>query len=194
MKHLSITKALLLASLSASLSPQALPAQGAQTHASGIAAKETSTPQGVPFTPEQLASMLPATVYFQGRSAPLQLRNAAGTTFGKQATVWAAPVDTSGYSTSVQERYQFYLVSEAALVFGGTHLPAGAYGAGYIGERFVVMDLGGHTIGEGDTQMDASLRRPRPLQMVADGPSSVKLYLGRHFVLLQADPSKNSGM
>lgn len=145
--------------------------------------------QGVPFSPEKLASLLPATVYYQGRSAPLQIRNAAGTIFGNQATVWAALVDTSGYSTSVQERYQFYLVTEGGLRFGDVHLPAGAYGAGFVGERFVLMDLGGHPLGDGATQTDPNLRRPRPLQMVANGPSSVKLYLGRRWILLQADTS-----
>ncbi len=149
-----------------------------------------STPQGVPFSSEKLGSLLPATVYFQEKTAPLQLRNAAGTTFGNQAIVWASLVDTSGYSTSVQERYQFYFVTESGLRFGSVHLPAGAYGGGYVGNRFVLMDLGGHSIGEGDTEMDANLRRPRPLQMVADGPTSVKLYLGRRWVLLQADPLK----
>ncbi len=141
---------------------------------------------GTPFSADKLAALLPSTVYFQGRSAPLQIRNAGGTTFAGGQVVWAALVDTSGYSTSVQERYQFDLVGEGPLRLGDASLPAGAYGAGFVGDRFLVMDLGGHTLVEGALQMDASLRRPRPLQVVADQPSSVKLYLGRHWVALQA--------
>ncbi len=144
---------------------------------------------GVPFTADKLSSLLPATVYFQGRSAPLQLRNAAGTTFGPDQILWASLVDTSGYSTSVQERYQFFLVTEGPLRIGGTAVPAGAYGAGFVGDHFLLMDPGGHTIAQGPLQTDTGLRRPRPLQMVADQPSSIKLYLGRHWVLLQADPN-----
>ncbi len=164
------------------------PVQAAVAAAQDAPATESpSAGPGIPFTADKLASLLPATVYFQGRSAPLQMRNAAGTTFGTDRILWASLVDTSGYSTSVQERYQFYLVSEGALRVGGTPVPAGAYGAGFLGERFLLMDLGGHTIAEGPLQTDTALRRPRPLQMSADGPSSVKLYLGRHWVLLQPD-------
>ena len=199
--HLSQIKTLLCGlSLTALLAPlcmaprlHALSAEAASPHAlqsSDQASDTVTAPKGVPFSQEKLGSLLPATVYFQEKTAPLQLRNAAGTTFGSQAIVWASLVDTSGYSTSVQERYQFYLVTESGLLFGSVHLPAGAYGGGYLGDRFVLMDLGGHTVGEGGTQMDANLRRPRPLQMVADGPSSVKLYLGRRWVSLQANPKK----
>lgn len=153
------------------------------------AASNTPQPAGEEgvFSPEKLASLLPATVYFQGRSAAVQLRNAAGVSFGQNAIVWAALVDTSGYSTSVQERYQFYFVTETGLRFGDVHLAPGAYGAGYVGDHFLVMDLGGHEVGSGATTEDAALRRPRPLQMVADGPGSVKLYLGRRWVLVKAD-------
>ncbi len=143
----------------------------------------------VPFTADKLSSLLPATVYFQGRSAPLQLRNAAGTDFNGRSIFWASLVDTSGYSTSVQARYQFYLVSEGPLHLGGVTVPAGAYGGGFLGDRFLLMDPGGHTVLEGPLTNDTSLKRPRPLQIVPDGPSSVKLYLGRHWVLVQSDAS-----
>jgi hypothetical protein len=157
---------------------------------------ETPVAPGSLFSSEQIAGLLPATVYFQGKTAPLQLRNAAGTSFGKDAIVWASLVDSSGYSSSVQERYQFYLVSEAPLRFGDVRLPAGAYGGGFLGDRFVIMDLGGHTLGEGPVETDAKLSRPRPLQMAVDpasgASSSVRLYLGRHWILLQPDRSETN--
>ncbi len=143
----------------------------------------------VPFPADKLSSLLPATVYFQGQSAPLQLRNAAGTNFNGGAIFWVSLVDTSGYSTSVQARYQFYLVSEGPLHIGGVAVPAGAYGGGFLGDRFVLMDPGGHTVAEGPITNDPDLKRPRPLQIVPDGPSSVNLYLGRHRVLVQSDTS-----
>lgn len=141
---------------------------------------------GTPFTPEALQNLLPATVYFRGKSAPIQLRNAGAVRFGEDATVWAALVDTSGYATDVQERYQFYLVTETPLLLGGIKLAAGAYGAGFLGDRFLVMDLGGHTVAEGPLQLDPALKRPRPLQMLPDTPTSVKLYLGRHWLQLES--------
>ncbi|HLI77887.1 MAG TPA: hypothetical protein VKV02_13155, partial [Acidobacteriaceae bacterium] len=141
---------------------------------------------------EKLSALLPATVYFQGRSAPLQLRNAGGTSFGPDAIVWVSLVDSSGYSSSVQERYQFYLVTESPLRFGEAHLPAGAYGGGFQGDHFLLMDLGGHTVAEGDVHVDSALARPRPLQVLPESPSSIKLYLGRRWVSLRPEQSQNN--
>ena len=133
--------------------------------------------------------MLPATVYFQRQTAPLQLRNAGGTAFANNRIVWVSLVDNSGYSTGVQERYQFYLVTEGPLRFGDASLPAGAYGGGFLGDHFLLMDLGGGTLAQGPLQNDAALVRPRPLQLVPGTSSAVKLYLGRRWVLLQSAPT-----
>ena len=149
------------------------------------ASTKSIAPSGIPLGPEAVANLLPPSVYFRGKSAPVQLRNAGAVCFGEDATVWAALVDTSGYATDVQEKYQFYLVTESALLFGGTKLAAGAYGGGFVGERFIIQDLGGHTVAEGPLQTDPALRRPRPLQMLPDTPDAVKLYLGRHWVQMK---------
>ena len=151
----------------------------------GTSAAATADAPGTPFSAERLASLLPPSVYFQGRSAPIQIRNAAGTTLAGGGIVWATLVDTSGYSTSVQDRYQFYFVTESPVQIGGFTAPAGAYGAGFLGDHFLLMDLGGHTLTEGPLQNDPELKRPRPLTLIPVSPSSVKLYLGRHWVLLQ---------
>ena len=148
---------------------------------------QSSSP-GSPFTAAQLSDLLPATVYFQGKTAPLQIRNSGGTRFLSGAIAWAALVDTSGYASSVQERYQFYLVTEGPLRVGNTTLAAGAYGGGFMGDRFIMMDLGGHTVAQGSTLLDANLARPRPLQILPDSPDAVRLYLGRRWMQLQADP------
>ncbi len=116
------------------------------------------------------------------------MRNAAGTSFGGGAIVWAALVDSSGYASSVQEKYQFYLVTEGPLRVGASRLPPGAYGGGVVGDHFLFMDLGGHTLVQEPAQTDATLRRPRPLQMLPQSASSVKLLLGRRWIALQADP------
>ena len=143
-------------------------------------------PPGTAYTTAQLASLLPSSVYFGGRTAPLQLRNAGAVSFGPGAIVWAALVDSSGYASGVQEKYQFYLVTESPIRVAQSQLPAGAYGGGFVGERFVLMDLGGHTVAEGATERDAALPRPRPLQLLPVGPDAVKLYLGKRYVQLHA--------
>lgn len=156
------------------------PALPAQTPAAATA--QAAPAPGVPFTAAQLSALLPPSVYFQGKTASLQLRNAGGVDFPGNAVLWAALVDTSGYSTAVQEKYQFYLVTEAPVSFGGKPLPAGAYGCGFVGDSFVVMDVGGHTLLQGPLETDTALKRPRPLQLVSDGQDAVRLYLGRHWV------------
>lgn len=152
----------------------------------GHAIPSEDTP-GTPFSADRLASLLPPSVYFQGRSAPIQIRNASGTSLVNGPILWATLVDTSGYSTSVQDRYQFYFVTEGPLLFGKAALPAGAYGGGFLADHFLIMDLGGHTVAEGPLETDTDLRRPRPLMLASVSPSSVRLYLGRHWVLLQKD-------
>lgn len=150
-----------------------------------VTSSATDAGPGVPFTADKLNALLPPSVYFAGRTAPLQTRNAGGTKFANGSTFWVSLVDSSGYASSVQERYQFYLVTEGPIRFGDVALRPGAYGGGFVGERFVLMDIGDHSIGEGATQTDANLRRPRPLQVVADQPGAVKLYLGRRWVMVR---------
>lgn len=130
----------------------------------------------------QVDRLLPATVYFQGQSAPLQLRNAAAYRAPGGGIVWMSLVDTSGYSTGVRERYQFYLVTEQPLTVGTASLPAGAYGGGFLSDgTALLMDLGGHDLAKTTVTNDEGLKRPRPLQLVqADG--ALRLYLGRQYV------------
>ena len=99
-----------------------------------------------------------------------------------------ALVDTSGYSSGIQQRYQAYLITEVPLEVGGgsdaRRLVPGAYGVGFIqNDRFVVMDLGAHELLNVGSHHDAELHRPMPLQ-VLDTPAAgtYRLYEGRSFV------------
>ena len=145
---------------------------------------------GVPYTAAQVASLLPPSVYFAGQTASLQLRNAAAVKLGG-GIIWISLVDSSGYATDVQERYQFYLVTEQRLHLGDADLPAGAYGGGFLKDRFLIMDLGGRTVAGGKVETDRSLTRPRPLQLLPDTATSARLFLGRRWVSLRADTSAN---
>lgn len=131
--------------------------------------------------PKELESTFPPSVYYRGKTASIQWRNAAAIRSGN-AIFFAGLVDTSGYSSSIQETYQMYLILEQATLFGDASLPAGAYGAGFVGTQFVVMDLGGHKVAEGATQMDEHLARPRPLQVRQPSPTETRLYLGKRWV------------
>lgn len=128
---------------------------------------------------------LPQAVFFRGQSASTQTRNSGGVQFSKDALLLATLVDTSGYSSSIQEKYQAYLLTEVPIVFEGHRLPPGAYGFGFIaGDNFVVMDIGGHDLFTTKSAHDAALRRPMPLQVLVspNDPGRYRLYAGRTYV------------
>lgn len=140
-------------------------------------------------TREQAAAILPASVFYRGQSATIQGRNSSGIRLPGGMLVLAAVVDTGGYSTSIQQSYQAYLITEVPLSLGGQMLKPGAYGFGYVaGDKVVVMDLGAHEILHAKTMKDAALARPTPLQILADPttPGQYRLYLGRTYTTLAA--------
>jgi hypothetical protein len=141
-----------------------------------------------------LETLLPPAVFFNGQSATVQKRNSGGVRFAGGATMFATKVDQGGYSSSIQERYQAYLITEVSLTIGSNRLPPGAYGVGFINDsKFVVMDVGGHDLFIIDSQLDDAMPRPTPLQVLADrAPQSYRLYGGRTFVVFSraSDPGK----
>jgi hypothetical protein len=135
-------------------------------------------------TASEAAKFLPATVFFRGQSAPIQARNSSGVQFNKDTLLLATLVDTAGYSSSVQEKYQAYLITEASLDIEGHRLPPGAYGCGFVaGNTFVVMDIGGHDLFSVHSTRDASIHRPTPLQVLpAPDGTGYRLYVGRDYI------------
>ncbi len=133
---------------------------------------------------EQVEKLLPTAVYFRGQTAPLQLRNSAAYRVAGGGIVWAGLVDTSGYSTSVREKYQFYFVTEIPLTAGTLKIAPGVYGGGFLTDNtFVLLDVAGAEVGRASVVVDGGLRRPRPLQMVADG-DGLRLYVGKQYLAL----------
>jgi hypothetical protein len=138
---------------------------------------------------EQAGPLLPPSVFYKGQVAPIQTRNSAGLRFPDSTLALAALVDTSGYSSAVQQTYQGYLILEKALQIGDKTLLPGAYGFGFVsGDRMVVMDIGGSEVLGTSTVRDPGLQRPNPLQILPDPASSARfrLYLGRSYVTIEA--------
>jgi hypothetical protein len=134
----------------------------------------------------EASKYVPATVFFRGQVATVQARNSAGIRLADGMLVLSALVDTSGYSTAVQQKYQAYFITEVPLDVNGQMLKPGAYGVGFIeGSQFAVMDLGAHDVFMVSGQRDAELKRPTPLQMLADtAPGHYRLYINRNYVVL----------
>ena len=96
----------------------------------------------------------------------------------------AGLVDTSGYASDVQAKYQGFIVTDSPIIVGGSRLPTGAYGFGFTPEGWLnVMDVGGRRVLSVRARNDERLSRPRPL-MMADARNGVRLYAGRSFVLI----------
>ena len=133
--------------------------------------------------PAETEKLLPASVWYDGQSAPSQLRNSGGVKFADGHFVLATLVDTSGYSTGIAAKYQAYFVVEDTLKIGGKSLAAGVYGAGFIaGNKFVITDIGGHDVFTVSSTNDTAMKRPMPLQVIADAAGGYRLYTGRNYV------------
>jgi hypothetical protein len=160
------------------------PGSHAQTSASASAPAADHKPGAL--DRDQARAYLPSSVYYNGQSAPVQARNSAGIRAVDGKLAFFALVDTSGYSSAVQQTYQGYILNEGALTIGDATLAPGAYGFGFVGDRMLIMDIGGHEILHTSTTRDEHMARPNPLQIVADAsmPGHYRLYLGRSYVTI----------
>jgi hypothetical protein len=133
--------------------------------------------------PSDTQKLHPASVYYKAQSAPTQLRNSTGIKFADGFYVLATLVDTSGYSSDVAAKYQAYFIAEIPLKFGSETMPAGIYGVGFVpGDKFVVTDVGAHDLFTVGSATDEAIKRPTPLQIMADPSGGFRLYSGRKFV------------
>lgn len=145
----------------------------------GSSAGQDTVLKAVDITPK----LFPEHVFFRGQVAVAQLRNTGGVHFADDFYVLAGLVDSSGYSTAIKEKYQGYLLTEVNLEIGGQSLKPGAYGFGFAGGRFILMDLAANNLIEAAGQRDAEMKRPVPLQVLASSNAgSDRLYVGRDYI------------
>ena len=150
-----------------------------------VAATAASTPGMGLLSRDEAAKLMPATVFFAGKTASVQARNTAGLRLAGGHVVLAALVDTSGYSSGVQSKYQAYFLTEEALKIEGTALPVGAYGCGFVAGKFLVMNLAGDVLFSVHATRDTIIRRPDPLQFTAAPGAGYRLYSGRDYVTIR---------
>lgn len=137
-------------------------------------------------TGAELTRIVPGAFYFQGQSAPTQMRNSAAARFGTNRFVIVGMVDTSGYSAEIRARYEGFFITDSAITVGGESLSTGAYGFGFSNDgKLNIIDLANNNVLSVSTTNDSALRRPRPLTMTMDG-TNVRLYRGREYVVIAA--------
>jgi hypothetical protein len=134
---------------------------------------------------DEIKKITPTEFFFRGQKAPVQVRNSTGVQLANGAFVMAALVDSSGYSTAIQQKYQGLLITEVKLNVGGADLAPGQYGFGFTADnKFVVMDVGNNDVLSAAYQTDQALPRAVPLKLVeADG--AYRLYAGKKWVAVK---------
>jgi hypothetical protein len=134
----------------------------------------------------ELTRIVPPGFYFQGLSAPTQMRNSAAARFGTKRYVIAGLVDTSGYAADVRAKYEGFFITDSPITVNGSDLGTGAYGFGFSDNgKMQILDLAGNQVLSVATAKDNELKRPRPLMMtkVADG---IRFYSGKDYVTIAA--------
>jgi hypothetical protein len=93
-------------------------------------------------------------------------------------------VDTSGYASDVAQKYQGLFITEVKLKVEGSELAPGEYGMGFVGDKFVVTDVGANDLLSVSCKRDENIKHPVPLQFVQQG-GEYRLYAGRKYVTLE---------
>jgi hypothetical protein len=137
-------------------------------------------------TGADLVRVVPPGFYFQGLTAPTQMRNSAAARFGANRYVIAGMVDTTGYAADVRAKYEGFLITDSAITINGSELGVGAYGFGFTNDgKLNILDLAGNELLSVSTTKDTQMKRPRPLVMTKSG-DGVRFYSGKDYALIVA--------
>jgi hypothetical protein len=134
-----------------------------------------------------LTRVVPPGFYFEGQSAPTQMRNTAAVQWGagkETRLVIVGMVDTSGYSTEVRAKYQGFFITDSPVTVGGQELGTGAYGFGFTDDGHLnILDIGGRRALSAPATKDTKIRRPRPILITVDA-GEVRFYSGRDYAVI----------
>ena len=135
---------------------------------------------------DAVKKVVPTNYFFAGQSAQVQTRNSVGLKTAGGKVVLAGMVDTSGYSTAIQEKYQGFLITETKLSFDGGTLDPGQYGFGFKEGKFLVMNVAATDLFAAGTKGDEQVKHAVPLKLEKDG-DGYRLYAGKTYVAFKAE-------
>ncbi len=138
-------------------------------------------------------SALPHDFYLEGNAIPTEKRNAVLLTSPRGSRVVLSLLDTSGYSSQIQQKYVGMLITEGPLTMCGKMVAVGSYGFGLqkpgpdsnADARFFLYDQAGKRVAECASKKDTTMSVPTPLQATTTGPGGTRLYLGRYWLGLR---------
>src|SRR2546423_13722272 len=148
-----------------------------------VALSQNTPAKGI-LKPTELKELIPPNYFFAGKTPTVQLRNSAGVRFPNDKLLLVALVDTAGYSTAIQEKYQGLFLTESPIKIEGSELKPGAYGFGFSSGKFIVMDIGANDVLSVAAKREENLRRAVPLK-IAEQDGNYRLYAGKNFVNIQ---------
>lgn len=131
--------------------------------------------------------LVPEGFYFEGQSAPTQMRNSGVAVIGAKRHIIVGLVDTSGYSADIAAKYEGFFITDSPIKIGGKALGTGAYGFGFTRKGEIdIHDISGKTILTAETREDPGLKRPRPLMLMVEG-GELRFYKGRTYAVLSIE-------
>jgi hypothetical protein len=135
---------------------------------------------------DALKKIVPGSFFFAGQTASVQMRNAVALKTAAGHHVLAGLVDTSGYSTAIQEKYQGFFITESKLTFDGATLEPGEYGFGFKDGKFLLMNVAATDVLSVPTRNDDQMKHPVPLKLEKDG-DAYRLYAGKNYVAFKTE-------
>jgi len=135
---------------------------------------------------DALKKAVPGSYFFAGQSAQVQARNSVGLKSAAGKLVLAGLVDTSGYSTAIQEKYQGFFITETKVTFDGGTLEPGQYGFGFKDGKFIVMNVASADVLSVASHADDQVKHAVPLKLEQDG-EGYRLYAGKNYVGFKAE-------
>ncbi len=126
--------------------------------------------------------------YLEGNAIPTQERNAVLVRTAGGARVLFALIDTTGYSSQIQQKYEGMIISEGNFTICGHKVGVGSFGFGHTKPpatsseemKLYLYDQAGGKLAECAGKKDAAMAQPKPLQVVIAKGQPAKLYLGRY--------------
>ena len=130
-----------------------------------------------------MANLMPATVFFRGQVATVQARNSGGVKLADGMFVLCALVDTSGYSTAVQQKYQAYFITEVTLDINGQTLTGSLRRWFCRGQQIPGDGSWRPRPVHGRRHARHRIKAPDPVQVLDDTTASrYRLYINRNYV------------
>jgi hypothetical protein len=137
-------------------------------------------------------SAMPTSFYLEGNSIPVDKLHAALLKTPAGARLVLAKIDTTGYSSQIQQKYVGMIITEGKVSVCSVTLSVGSYGFGLEkpaasseAAKFYVYNQAGEKVGDCAAKKDNTLKQPKPLNIVLTKEAGARLYLGRYFVELK---------